>query len=416
MNGYNPKFLGINIPFPEFSPSLVSSVLKKDALDQEIYVNYYNYTTVINRELRTPIFNAFNIDQSKLFNVKRKKNWDIDSRVGNENQLNNDYYFANPWDRGHLARRAAVAWGENKREAQKASDNTFFYTNATLQHENFNQDEWLALEDWVLNLEEDSSNKISVFAGPIFGDFSRSITPPGRETALIPSAFFKIICFINKSKELEVRAFIMYQDEEALKDKNGKKVFNYQRYQVTVTEIEELTGLIFPDEIANKNPLFFNENEEAKTSLGVTDLPERIEVDSPQEIIATGQERTKVLDDKVPVYIAAALVNPSGDETKFEWVSIINLSNKKIDLKGWKLKDPEASLELKGEINPGEAIRFSPLLPIQLGNRGGTISLFNDKGERIDRVKYPQQTNETEDVPVIFAMRDKVHVQVENVK
>ena len=145
MNGYNPEFLGTNIPFPEFSPSLVSSVLKKETLNQEIYVNYYNYTIVINRELRTPIFNAFNIDQSKLFNVKRKEGWDIDSRVGNENQLNNDYYFANPWDRGHLARRAAIAWGDSKREAQKASDNTFFYTNATLQHENFNQDEWLAL-------------------------------------------------------------------------------------------------------------------------------------------------------------------------------------------------------------------------------------------------------------------------------
>jgi endonuclease G len=408
MNGYNPEFLGTNIPFPEFSPSLVSSVLKKETLNQEIYVNYYNYTIVINRELRTPIFNAFNIDQSKLFNVKRKEGWDIDSRVGNENQLNNDYYFANPWDRGHLARRAAIAWGDSKREAQKASDNTFFYTNATLQHENFNQDEWLALEDWVLKLEEDSSDKISVFAGPIFGDFSRSITPPGRETALIPSAFFKIICFINKNKELEVRAFIMYQDEEALKDKNGKKIFNYQRYQVTVTEIEKLTGLIFSDEIANTNPLFFNENEEATTNLGVTNLPERIEVDSPQEIIAPGQKRTTVLDDKVSIYIAAALVNPSGDEVTSEWVSIINLSNQKVNLEGWKLVDPEADLELKGEINPCEAIRFSPLLPIQLGNRGGTISLFNDKGERIDRIKYPQQTKETEDVPVIFAMRDKV--------
>ena len=408
MDGYNPDFLGINIPFPDFSPSIASSVLRKETLIEEIYVNYHNYTVVINQELRTAIFNAFNIDQSKLFDVARKKDWDIDSRVGNENQLNNDYYFANPWDRGHLARRAAVAWGATKRDAQKASDNSFFYTNASLQHENFNPDEWLALEDFVLKLEEASTNKISVFVGPIFGDFSRSITPPGRTTALIPSAFFKIICFINKSNELEVRAFIMYQDEEAIKDKNGKKVFNYQRYQVTVTEIEELTGLIFPDEIANKNPLFFNENEEAKTNLGVIDLPERIEIDSPQEIIAPDQKRTTVLDDKVPIYIAAALVNPSGDETKSEWVSIINLSNEKIDLEGWKLTDPEASLELKGEINPGEAIRISPLLPIELGNRGGTISLFNNKGERIDRVKYPQQNQETENVPVIFAMRDKV--------
>lgn len=73
MDGYNPDFLGVNIPFPDFSPSLAGSVLRKDTLEQEIYVNYYNYTVVINEELRTPIFNAFNIDQSKLIDTKRKK-------------------------------------------------------------------------------------------------------------------------------------------------------------------------------------------------------------------------------------------------------------------------------------------------------------------------------------------------------
>ncbi|NJN22677.1 MAG: endonuclease [Leptolyngbya sp. RL_3_1] len=406
MQGYDPNFLGQPVPLPKFSPSLIGFVLEKPELMNGVYAPYHNYTVAMNRQLRTPLFAALNIDQTKLKTVSRTDHWRVDTRIGAEYQLNNDYYAANPWDRGHLARKSAAAWGETAREAKQAADDTFFYANAALQHENFNQDEWLALEDWVLALTLDSTNRISVFSGPIFGDFARSITPQGRPTALIPAGFFKVVVYIDQQDQLAVRAFIMLQDEGALRDKQGKRMFNFQRYQVSITEIEAQTGLLFPSQIPDSNPLFFNENAEAADRLNVNSFPEHIEVDTPAEMVAEGDRRETVRDQEISVFIAAALVNPSGEERFGEWVSIINLSNDRVDFAGWTLRDPEAELTLSGSLAPGEAMQVGPLHPLSLANRGGTLSLYNPAGERADRVKYPIQSQRLEDKPVVFALRD----------
>jgi len=404
MVGYNPNFLGQEVPLPSFSASLIGSVLNRTGLEREIYAQYHNYTVVMNRELRTPIFAAVNIDQTKIKSVRRSSDWRIDSRIGADYQLNNDYYYRNPWDRGHLVRRAAAAWGETVTEAKHASDDTFFFSNCSLQHENLNQDEWLALEDWVMNLTADATNKINVVTGPFFGETPRSITPQGRTTALIPSGFFKVITFINSNRELETRAFVMLQDNQALADKEGRRTFTNQRYQVSVTEIEELTGLIFPSRVPETNPLFFNDNSEARERLSVSSFPERIEVDSPQEMVGTQTPREMVKDREIDVFIAAALVNASEADERFgEWVSILNCTNERVELEGWKLKDPEAELNIAGSLAPGEAMQIAPLSPIQLGNRGGSLSLYNEKGERVDGVKYIKQGKEREGKPVIFS-------------
>lgn len=158
-----------------------------------------------------------NGDQDKIRSAKRGK-WNIDERVG-DFQLDNEFYRSNPWDRGHLARRSSAAWGDSDEEAKEASDATMFYTNAVLQHENLNQDEWLALEDWVKMLEDDSTNKISVFSGPIYGDEGMArqfVRPRGKVAAEVPAAPFKVACFVGQSGGLDARAFLMVQDRLAL--------------------------------------------------------------------------------------------------------------------------------------------------------------------------------------------------------
>lgn len=418
MAGYNPDFLGngINLPVPSFAPSLAGDVLRNSLLEDDIFANYINYSIITNRVRRSTIVTCANIDQNLIKNVRRKRGWDIDTRIGADFQLDNDYYRNNPWDRGHLARRGSLAWGKTEREAKRASDDTFYYPNAALQHENFNQDEWLALENWVFDLNLDSNGKITVFTGPVYGDFPRTITPQGREPALIPSAFFKVVCFVNKdSNELDVRAFLMFQDEEALRDKEGNKLFNFQTYQVTITEIERLTGLEFDDEIYEKNPLLFNENPEKQEELHIEQFPERIEVDAPAEMIAKGETRDSVAVDNAAIFIAAAMVNPSGDERKSEWVSIINLSSEPVNLEGWRLSDTKHEpLQLNSVLKeqqrilqPGEAVRIQPLNPVMLSNRGGVISLYDNhgKGRRIDRVRYTERDVEREDATVRFLRR-----------
>ncbi|MEO0990449.1 MAG: DNA/RNA non-specific endonuclease, partial [Pseudomonadota bacterium] len=303
-----------------------------------------------------------------------------------------------------LARRSTAAWGATSREAKHASDDTFFYANASLQHANFNQDEWLELEDWVKDLTEDDTNRINSISGPIFGDNPRSITPAGRETALIPAAYFKVVTFVAGGA-LQVRAFIMAQDAAALQDKQGRRMFDNQRYQVTVTEIEERTGLIFPKEVPDNNPLFFNEDAEKAEQLHISQFPERIEVDTPKEVVAKDTERDFVIDTG-DVRIVAAMVNPEGDERRGEWVTILNLSGDRVDLAGWTLSDTlRQPYDLEGQIPPGEALRVTPVTPLMLGNRGGTIALFDNQKRRIDRVRYFANDARPEGVPVSFIDR-----------
>lgn len=415
MIGYNEKFLdSITLPMPSFSPRLAGAVLNKPELENGIYAGYVNYTIVTNKALRSPIFVALNIDQNQLKDSERRDNWQIDTRIGAEFQLNNDYYYNNPWDRGHLARRASASWGSSIREAQRASDETFYYSNASLQHANFNQDEWLALENWVLKLSLDKDGKITSFSGPIYGDFVRTITPEGREIAMIPSAFFKVVCFINKNtNELDVRAFIMLQDHDSLADKSGRQMFNFQVYQVTVTEIEEKTGLEFEDEVYQKNPLFFRENDEARCRLNISHFPERIEIDDPAEIVDAERRRPFFADDKIDVFIAAAMVNPVGNERENEWISIINLTNADIDIDDWTLSDTKRTplklgRVLKGQsriLSPGQATVIKPINPLMLSNEGGNIALFDKENQRVDRVKYTQEDASKQGHPIIFAYR-----------
>lgn len=424
MAGYDPNFLGngINLPVPSFAPSLAGDVLRSSLLEDDIFAGYINYSIITHRVRRSPIIACVNINQNLYKSVSRSKDWNIDTRIGADFQLDNDYYRSNPWDRGHLARRASVAWGETQRDAKRASDDTFYYSNATLQHGNFNQDEWLALENWVFKLNLDSNGKVTVFSGPVYGDFSRTITPPGREPALIPSAFFKVVCFVNKdSNQLDVRAFLMFQDEEALADKMGNKMFNFQNYQVTITEIERLTGLEFDDEIYEKNPLLFNENPEKREELNIDRFPERIEVDEPSEMISPGESRNATPSTTIPVFIAAAMVNPSGDERESEWISVINLSSQPVNLEGWTLSDAKHEpLQLNLILNeqerilqPGEALQIKPLSPVMLSNNGGVISLYDkpqgnqSKGRRVDRVRYTSKDAENEDVIVRFLYRNR---------
>jgi endonuclease G len=396
MNGYDPNFLGVPLPLPVFLPDRTADVLRSPNLVDGLLADYPNYAVVTDKRRRSPVFAVLHIDQQLHKSTPRSDNWKIDTRVGAENQLDNAYYADNPWDRGHMARRDSAAWGPTQREAQKASDETFYYTNATLQHENVNQDEWLALEEWVLDLDLTKNGRLTVFAGPIYGDFVRTIRPAGRPQADVPSAFFKVVCFVNKATDaLDVRAFIVLQDEASLRDKQGRKAFNFQNYQVTIREIEQQTGLDFPDEVYERNPLFFHPNEAAARRLNIPSFPERIDVNGPADLVGANTRRVAVADDDIEVYLAAAMVRPKGGGTAGEWVSILNLEPVPVDLKGWRLVDKRGQAKvLGGVLQPGESKVFkgsAGLAPVQLPDTGGLLTLLHKDGRRVDRVDYTAQ-------------------------
>ncbi|MBB4287943.1 lamin tail domain-containing protein [Roseospira goensis] len=217
-----------------------------------------------------------------------------------------------------------------------------------------------------------------------------------------------MVCFRNTAGDLEVRAFIIEQDTAALADRKGRTRYDHQRYQVTVAEIEERTGLLFPETVAETNPLYYTPPADPDLRATIHHFPEAREVDDGHEVLGPDGTRTRVADDEVDVFIAAALVNPVGDERSGEWISILNLSTEPVDLAGWTLSDtrrpPRA---LAGVLGPGEAVRVQPVRPLMLANsRAGVIELYDGAGRRIDRVRYTEAQAKAEGRPAIFAYRE----------
>ena len=273
--GYNALFLddGVEVPMPTVGLEQSDDIVRREGLREGHIADYVHYSVVMSKSNRQAFFSAANLDQGALKRVSGRR-WFVDSRLGGENQVGPEAYTRNVWDRGHLTRRTAVTWGETSYEAKRASNDSCSYANASFQHENFNQDEWRVPEEVVHHFERDLNDRLCVFTGPVFTEIDRWYTRASDEPPVrIPSGFWKVIAYIGRdTRELECQSYVMYQDDLFMRDKRGRHSIQSRNYQVTVTEIERLTGLEFPEELYARNPLFFNPRE------GVNDGPEGFEV------------------------------------------------------------------------------------------------------------------------------------------
>ena len=105
------------------------------------------------------------------------------------------------------------------------------------------------------------------------------------------------------------------------------------------------------------------------------------------------------------VKIIAALVNPSGDESGRETVTLLNLAPTAVDLDNWKIKAPNgweftfADVTIgAGETRNFRMVSSSP----QFSNQGGTIALLDPSGNVHDRVKYEKEQASREGFTIKF--------------
>jgi endonuclease G len=232
---YDPDFLGDGFRVPLLTPVCQGRLVQSGRV-----FDYIHYSLVMHRERQSAVYAAHNIDVSQRRSVPRT-GWDLDARIERAQQTGPAAYHSNPWDRGHLVRRAAVAWG-TRQEAEDASDSTFYYTNAAPQHERFNQDEWLALEDWVLQSAGHLSARLCVFTGPLYTTMDTF-----HEGTRIPSAFWKVVVLRDPTangNDLSALGFVMKQNE-LWEDWNGASTLDLRLYQVGITEIGGYTGIEF---------------------------------------------------------------------------------------------------------------------------------------------------------------------------
>jgi uncharacterized protein YukJ len=91
------------------------------------------------------------------------------------------------------------------------------------------------------------------------------------------------------------------------------------------------------------------------------------------------------------IRIVAAVANSKGD-VEVETVTIVNASPDNIDLAGWKLADRNKNqFALSGSLASGDAARITIAAPMQLSNKGGSITLFDNAGKLVDGVSYTKE-------------------------
>jgi len=265
--GYKDDFLGSEhkIALPDPGLALESDVLQPPGLPGgDFIVPYINYSLLMSRSTKQALYSAANVDLDKMQPVPGKKgrNWFIDRRVGHDNQIPNYPYQNSPWDRGHLTRRTAVTWGDDVNFATKASNDSCAYTNACMQHKNFNEDDWRAVEELVAKFKD--AKKLTVITGPIFTRSDRYFTREFEDYPVrIPAGFWKTVSYVDKDNALKTQAYVFFQDLPSIKEAKARSRLRLKDMQVTTTEVSQWTGLEFDQALFDTNPLKFYSGPES---------------------------------------------------------------------------------------------------------------------------------------------------------
>ena len=103
------------------------------------------------------------------------------------------------------------------------------------------------------------------------------------------------------------------------------------------------------------------------------------------------------------VLIVGALINPIGPAPERETVTLLNATPAAIDLAGWQIADQQKRKQtLAGTLAAGETRQIVLAPPLQLGNKGGIITLLDNHGLKVHGVSYTKADADREGWTVVF--------------
>jgi uncharacterized protein YukJ len=117
----------------------------------------------------------------------------------------------------------------------------------------------------------------------------------------------------------------------------------------------------------------------------------------------TGHTIPEIVEKDGVIRIVGALANPIGPAPEQEKVILLNTSPDDIDLNGWMIADKmKHKQNLSGRITAGDVavVILSP--QVQLGNKGGIISLLDNQGLKVDGVSYTAEQASQEGWTIVF--------------
>ena len=253
--GYNPLFLeDITVPLPRISSEMekITANVHPDARKKgnPYELAYYHYSVYMNSSRRTAWFSAANVDGLRRPSIGGREGdrWYTDTRIIASAQLN-QAAFEHGIDRGHLTRRDDTAWGPTVEEAVLANNDTFHFTNCSLQVSGFNRgkDRWQGLEQFLLEQHaKKDKRRMIVITGPVFGTNDPVYQNDKMKYAVqFPLSFWKVCVLVREDRSPSATAFVLGQPDA--RDLPGVEAFDVGATQVTLADLEGRTGLDFGD-------------------------------------------------------------------------------------------------------------------------------------------------------------------------
>lgn len=275
--GYNRKFLGPVVEMPKLNGdqrTIAAKNLKAKQGDDPFEVKYQHFSVVTNGARRLAFFTAGNVDGASVVNINRttgkvtrvesfddsegfeaSERWFDDARIDPAQITSQKLYssddFRGFFQRGHLVKRTDPSWG-TEQKARRGQADTFHFTNCAPQHKGFNpvKSRWAGVEDWITDGSDDDDLRVTVFTGPVFRD-----DDPTFDTIQVPKEFWKVVVRVEEDELLATAILAdqsdLLEQQEAFRESAGAEDLPDfpdklpDEYQVTIAEIEELTGLDF---------------------------------------------------------------------------------------------------------------------------------------------------------------------------
>jgi endonuclease G, mitochondrial len=254
--GYDPDFLeGLAVPLPAISDKMKDDTAQVPAEARThgdpFELAYYHYSVYMNKLRRTAWFSAANVDgdQRPAIGKRQGDRWYRDTRILKSEQLGQEA-FEPGIDRGHLTRREDTAWGSDVEQATAANNDTFHFTNCSLQASAFNRgkDRWQGLEQFLLEQHaKKEKRRMTVITGPLF-TANDPVYKNDRMNYSVrcPLQFWKVCVLIRQDGSPSATAFVLGQEE--IKDLPGfEEAFDVAATQIKITELAKRTRLDFGD-------------------------------------------------------------------------------------------------------------------------------------------------------------------------
>jgi endonuclease G len=252
--GYDPNFLDtLKVPLPAISDAMRADTATVQAgarkNDDPFELAYYHYSVYMNKRRRTAWFSAANVDGDQRPQIGKRQGdrWYQDTRIEKSDQLGREA-FEPGIDRGHLTRREDTAWGDDVESATAANNDTFHFTNCSLQASPFNRgkDRWQGLEQFLLEKHaKKDRRRMTVITGPLFSQ-NDPVYKNDRMNYSVrcPLQFWKVCVLIRQDGSPAATGFVLGQED--IKDLPGfEEVFDVAATQIKIADLEKKTGLDF---------------------------------------------------------------------------------------------------------------------------------------------------------------------------